>query len=99
MKNMKTLETVTLRQFYALFNKLTHPSGPDLARQEALMAVLYNGAALGDSLLRIRNGDPYSTRLDKPYAEAVGLARLLMAMGLHPIEIRNQDPPKPDTSV
>jgi hypothetical protein len=93
------LRTVTLRQFYANFNRVEPPSKEDLKRQEKLFAVKFDGEAFGDGLLRIDKDDPFGFRWEKQYGEALALTRALLAFGLDPVSVTPQSPPKPDMLV
>lgn len=93
------LRTVTLRQFYANFNRIEPPSKRDLERQEKMFAVKFDGEAFGDGLLRIDKDDAFSFRWEKQYGEALALTPALLALGLDPVRVTPQSPPKPDMLV
>lgn len=93
------LRTVSLRQYYDTFNRVEPPSEVDLERQRKLFAVIYDGEAFGNGLLRIDKDDAFSFRWEKQYGEALGLARALLALGLTPTNVIPKSPPEPDMLV
>jgi hypothetical protein len=93
------LRTVTLRQYYDTFNRVEPPSKVDLERQEKLYAVVFDGEAFGDGLLRIDKNDPFSFRWEKQYIEGLELTRAILALGLDPISVTPKSPPEPDMLV
>lgn len=93
------LERTTLRDFYATDNRSTAPSALDLARQQELLAVEFNGRPLGVHPMVVRNGKIYSTVLEKEMQEGWSVVRLLLAAEMHPISVISCSPPHPDNLV
>jgi hypothetical protein len=93
------LRNATLRQFYETFNQITRPSVEDLERQESLFSVVFDGEEFGAGALRMHDDDPFTMRWEKRYEEGLDLARVLLVLGLDPVEITPKLPPLPDTLV